>query len=282
MIQHEEGRVAGHRARRLFWQSWRPMTPPRAIFAVAHGFAEHGGRYAAFAARFVERGVAVWALDQWGHGLSGGRRGHVDRFEDHLVDFHAFVVHVRTRSQPRPLFVVGHSLGGLVALRYLARHPGKIAGGIISAPAVGLRVRAARLRGVLARVFSILLPGVTFPIRIDPRRLSRDPAVGRRYGADPLVHRRASARFIVEFARARAALAADAARPRVPLLLLHGTEDHLTDCEATRRLAERLGPIAELHLYPGLYHELFNEPEREQVFTDIEAWMARVAEPSAA
>jgi len=164
----------GTRLHALRW----PAAGRRAVLLLSHGLGEHAGRYAPLARDLVPRGIEVHAIDHRGHGKSGGVRAHVARFERYVEDFEAFRRHA-TASLPAdmPMFVLGHSLGGLIALRWLEAHRGEgLSGAILSAPLLGIAKQAARWKVALSGVLSAVLPWVPIPNEIDPSELSSDPA----------------------------------------------------------------------------------------------------------
>ncbi|MBI2964528.1 MAG: lysophospholipase [Deltaproteobacteria bacterium] len=281
---HREGQFAGHGGLRLYWQAWLPEAETRAALLVAHGYGEHGGRYGNLVERFVPRGFAVYALDHRGHGRSEGPRGHVGRFTELVADLHALRVRVEEMERGRPLFLLGHSLGGLIAVGYLLTHASGLAGAVLSSPALALAERPPRPLRWLARGLSIVAPRTSLRGNVRPELLSRDSAVGAAYVTDPLVHRRATARFFTEFERAARDAEERAPEIRLPVLVLQAGDDRLVQAAAAERFAARLGSeVKELRVYSGLFHEIFNETERERVFADLERWMeARLAAAAAA
>jgi alpha-beta hydrolase superfamily lysophospholipase len=283
-MTHREGQFAGHGGLRLFWQAWHPEGEARAIVLVAHGYAEHGGRYANLVERLVPRGIAVYALDQRGHGRSEGPRGHVGRFSEFVADLHAFRVRIEEEERGKPLFLLGHSMGGLVAVRYLLTHASGIDGAILSSPALGIENEPSKILQWIARALSWIAPRTSFQGNVDPQFLSHDQSVGRAYAADPLVHRRATARFFTEFKWAMRNAEERAAEIRLPILILQAGDDRLVRAAATEAFAAEVGSEdKELHVYPGLYHEIFNETDNERVFADLEHWLeSRLMAPSVA
>ena len=281
-MKRKEGQFAGQGGLRLYWQAWLPEGEVRAVVIVAHGYGEHGGRYGNLVERLVPKGFAVYALDHRGHGESEGPRGHVGRFAEFVADLHAFRVRIEEEQRGKPLFLLGHSLGGLIAVRYLLAHDQGLAGAILSSPALGIHNEPSRLLQWLGKLLSRIAPRASFQGNVAPELLSRDPEVGRAYVADPLVHKRASARFFTEFKWAMANALDRAAEIRLPLLILQAGDDRLVDVRATENFASRVeGAAKELHVYPGLYHETFNElpADRERVFGDLETWLeGRLAE----
>jgi len=241
---------------------------------ITHGFGEHSGRYGALTDHLLNHSYSVTAYDHRGHGLSDGLPGHVESFAEYDGDLAKLVSSVGLRSQTKLLFLIGHSMGGLLALRYVARTSGTLTGAIISAPLIEVAVPVAAHKLMIARVGARMAPRMRLDNEINPSHLSRDPEVGRAYAADPLVNRKVSAKWFAEATRAMHEVAEWAPRITTPLLVLHGTEDRLASVDATRRIFERIAsPDKELVIYPGFYHELFNEPEKRDVFERVTDWL---------
>jgi len=261
----------------LHAQTWLPDGHVRAVIAVAHGLGEHSGRYARLAEDLVAQGHAVYAVDQRGHGRSPGPRANIERF-DHLVsDFCAFTGRASRQHPDTPVFLLGHSMGGAVAFASALRLQGSLRGLVLSAPALGTDDTVAPGRKLIARVLSAVAPD-TGLLRLPPSAVSRDPAVVSAYESDPLVHHRAiPARTLVELLRAMEGFLAQAPRLRLPTLVLHGTADTLVPVAATRPVYQALDATKRtVRYYEGLYHEVFNEPERAQVVGDTVQWLAHV------
>jgi alpha-beta hydrolase superfamily lysophospholipase len=250
---------------------WPATAPQRFTFVVAHGLGEHAGRYQRFAAWFGARGVEVYAIDHRGHGLSGGPRGHAPS-QAALLDDLDQVVTLATNDGTKPV-LVGHSMGGLIAIAYALAHPDRIQRAVFSAPALMVKQRLPFWMEWLKPVHHVL-PRLTVPNGLDVRTLSRDPAVVEGYRADPLVHDRISARLGAVTMGQGEALIARAGELRVPFLLLQGAEDGLVDPQGSERFfAGATVPGRAFKLYPGLYHEIFNEPEQARVYQDILDWL---------
>jgi len=277
----ETGSFTGVGGLGIHWRAWLPSGTPHAVVLIAHGAAEHSGRYEWVAERLTERGFAVLALDHRGHGRSDGPRAYVDRLDHAVADLHALVRLAAAREPGAPLFVLGHSMGGLVALAYALRHQDELAGLVLSAPLAALEV-AAPAR-IAARALGTVAPRLPLA-KIDGSTVSRDPAVVAAYDADPLNHRGAlPARTVAELLAATAALPERLPELRLPLLVVYGTGDRLVDPAASRLVDARAGSADKtLTAYEGLYHEVLNEPERDQVLDEIAAWIeARTGEPMA-
>jgi alpha-beta hydrolase superfamily lysophospholipase len=276
METHEEGRFAGVGGLEIHWRAWLPDGPPRAIVPIAHGAAEHGGRYAWTAGKLTARGYAAYAIDHRGHGRSDGPRAYVDRIDNAVADLHTLGELARERHPAAPTFLLGHSMGGLIALTYALRHQGELAGLVLSAPLAVLEANpAARLA---VRALSATTPRLPL-YRIDGSTVSRDPEVVRAYDSDPLNHRgMLPARTIGELAATVATLPNRLPELRLPILTVYGSGDRLVDNAGSILVDERASSTdSTLIAYDGLYHEVFNEPERERVLSDVAGWIdARV------
>jgi acylglycerol lipase len=260
----------------LLAQGWLPAGEARGAVVLLHGLAEHSGRYAELVGRLVARGLAVYALDHRGHGRSAGPRANVGRFDWLVADAAARIASARAEQPGRPLVLLGHSMGGAIALATALAHPGLVDALALSAPAVGADPHVPRARLALARLLSLLAPSAGV-LTLPSDALSRDPAVARDYDRDPLVFRGAvPARSLVELLAAMKRIWAHAPELRVPVLVMHGTGDLLVPLRFCDPVYERLGSADRSILrYDGLYHEIFNEPERDRVFADLEAWLER-------
>ena len=271
---HKEGDFAGHGGLRLYWQAWLPEGEVRAVLLVAHGYGEHSGRYGNLVEAMVPRGFALYALDHRGHGRSEGPRGHVGRFAEFIADLHAFRVRVEEGQRGKPLVVLGHSMGGLIAVRYLLSHASGVTGAVLSSPAFGILNEPPRALRWVARILSWIAPRASFQSNVEPELLSRDADVGRAYAEDPLVHRRASVRFYTEFKWAIRDAHERAAEIVLPILVLQAGDDRLVDARATESFVQKVGSERkEFQLYTGFFHEIFNETEKERVFADLERWL---------
>ena len=276
-IRRRELTTAGLGGLDLHAQAWLPEAHVRSVVVVAHGLGEHSGRYAHLAESLVGAGHAVYALDHRGHGRSPGARGNIERFEHLVSDFGSFAGRAARQHPDAPVFLLGHSMGGAVAFATALRLPGAVRGVVLSAPALGTLDTASGTRKLFARALSVVAPN-TGVWRIDPAMISRDPAVVQAYASDPLVHHRSvPARTVVELLDAMPGFVFQAPKLRLPTLVLHGTRDALVPVEATRPVYQALDAQKRtIKYYEGLYHEVFNEPERAQVVADLLQWLARV------
>jgi alpha-beta hydrolase superfamily lysophospholipase len=261
---------------RLHTLSW-PVDAPRAVVLVSHGLGEHAGRYAALARDLGARGFAVHALDHRGHGLSGGARAYTPRFGRFVDDLEALRLSVSRDTPARvPTFLLGHSLGGLIAIRHLEAHPeAPLAGAILSAPLLGIRAEAPKWKLALAGPLSILLPALPMASELDPALLTADPAYIRSYREDPLVHSKVTPRLYTEMLKAMDDAVAEKGRIALPLLFVVPGADGIVQEEAALRFAESLPGEVTVRRYPGFRHEALNEVERERPVGDVVAWIER-------
>jgi alpha-beta hydrolase superfamily lysophospholipase len=278
---HETGFLAGARNRRIFWQSWRPESPPRGSVVIVHGASEHSDRYQHVAAALYGAGYAVHASDHRGHGRSEGPRALIDRLDYAVADLDQIVLRAREAEPAKPLFMLAHSMGGTVALRYAVAHQDRLQGLILSGPLAALEAAPAPMR-LAGRVLSAVAP--TLPlVAIDASLVSRDPEVVRAYRSDPLVHHgRLPARTVAELATAIDRFPATVQAITVPTLIMYGTADRLCPPAGSQMLGERIGATDKtVKPYPGLYHEIVNEPERDEVLADLRTWISERVPTSA-
>jgi acylglycerol lipase len=262
-------------ATRLFWQAWDPDASASSAVVLVHGAAEHGGRYAHVAERLVSQGYAAYAIDHRGHGRSYGPRALISRFDYLVEDLGLLVTRVRDAHGGRAPFLVGHSLGGAVAIRFAIGHGDNIAGLAVSGPAVATEAIPLGVKAATT-VLSVLAPRLPV-LKIDADAISRDPEVVRAYQRDPLNHNdKLPARTLAEIMRCMEWLPRRLSAMRTPLLLLHGSDDRLCPPNGSRMVHSlAASPDKTLNIYDGLYHEVFNEPEREQVVGDLVEWIVR-------
>jgi acylglycerol lipase len=269
----EEDTFVGVRGVRIHVRTWVPENPVTGVVVIAHGLAEHGGRYAAVAERLVAEGVAVVALDHRGHGRSGGKRTSVVRFADYGDDLSTVIVRARDRWPSQRLVLLGHSMGGLIALDLAVRPGTALDGLVLSAPAA-CPGDVSKAKLALGRVLSRVAPEASV-LRLPLNRISRDQAVVDAYNNDPLVFRtpiraRLGAEMLDAMDRDDKALPS----LRMPLLVMQGTADGLVDPGCGPHVYERAGSADKtLKMYEGLWHEIFNEPERDRVLADLTAWL---------
>jgi alpha-beta hydrolase superfamily lysophospholipase len=254
----------------IFRRSWLPQEAERHVVLV-HGFAEHSGRYEHVGAWLASRGCAVHGYDHRGHGRSEGRRGHVARFGDYLDDLSKMLESVVGSAEGLPVHLVGHSMGGLITAAFLRERSAPVSSAVLSAAALALPPSTSRFRMIAARVMRRVAPTLGVQSPVDPDGLSRDPEVVRAYETDPFVeHEHMTASLAAELL---SAIERTHARGiETPVLVLHGDSDPICPIGGSERFASEL-PRGHFVSYPGLRHEIFNEPERETVFKDLLEWI---------
>lgn len=274
-MQHVSAQFTTPDELKLHTETWLPAQDPRAVVVMLHGMAEHIGRYAHVAAWLVRHGYAVYGYDHRGHGRSGGKRGYFDNFEQPVDDLKAYLKLVRNTQADKPIFLFGHSMGALIALDYIIREADpNIAGMIVtSTPLAG---DEGLPNFVISAVRTINQVAPDMPITsLDITGMSRDPAVLAAWTTDPLVN--------FSFLRVRTTLGlvgtiryirSHLADITLPALIMHGEGDRIVHASGSVALYNGLASEdKQLKLYPELYHELVNEPEREMVLGDIVAWL---------
>ncbi len=271
-MQTTEHEFRGRHGESIVYQVHRPEKP-RAVVVIAHGMGEHGGRYGHVVARLVDAGFLVAVPDHLGHGKSGGKRMQLSSFADFTDDLGKVFADVAVGSLPT--FLLGHSMGGCIALDYALDHQDQLDGLILSGAAVKpgddlspIAIRAAKILGRVA-------PGLpTTGLPVD--KISRDPDVVAAYKADPLVTvSKIPAGLAAAMLSTMQSFPGRLPSLHIPVLVLHGGDDALTD-PAGSQLVEDLAGSSDktLIIYDGLYHEIFNEPEQDKVLTDVVDWIS--------
>ena len=260
----------------LFGQAWLPEHSARGVVVISHGLAEHGGRYSGLAARLVDKGHAVYAIDHRGHGRSTGRRANIERFDYLVSDLGIFIGRAHREHPDTPVILLGHSMGGAVALACALKHHKVLRALVLSAPALAAGEALPAFKVWMGKLLSAIAPN-TGALKLPAAAVSRDPAVVRAYESDPLVFRGSiPARTLAELLLAMERLQHTAHELRLPVLVQHGTADSLVPLAAVYPIYQHLGVAKSrtLQVYEGLYHEVYNEPERDRVIGDLEAWLA--------
>lgn len=260
---------------KIYGQVWQPADTPEAVIALVHGMGEHSGRYQRLAEFFTERGIAVMAFDQRGHGRSEGPRGHIVHFNQLLDGVQELIERAQLQFKEKPVFLWGHSMGGNVVLNYVLKKPSGLKGMIATGPWLRLAFDPPMLKVRLARIMTNLYPGFTQSTNLKTQFLSRDKAIVQAYERDKLVHDRMSASFFVNVFNAGYYALKNANQLKVRTLLMHGLADRITSSEATREFAQKANLMADLKLWEGLYHEIHNEPEREEVLEYAYHWIKK-------
>ncbi len=248
----------------------------KACLAVVHGYGEHGGRYQFLADYFLPRGYQIFTFDLRGHGESAGKRGHILSFSQYLEDVKFFLELVRDQIGPEtPLILLGHSLGGLIVLRYCQKYDtSKLKGLICSSPFIGLSMKVPAYKVILGNLMSKILPGLTMPAGVPSKYLSHDPEVVKAYDSDPLVVKIATARWFTETVTNQQLAIEEAGKIGLPVLVMQAGADRVVDKEDSRRTFEQIGSKnKKWQEFDNFFHEIFNETGKEQVFELMEKWL---------
>jgi acylglycerol lipase len=274
-IRNKSGYFNNSEGARLFHQSWAPSVNLKAVLVMVHGLAEHSGRYLNLVNEFVPRGYMVCGMDNRGHGHSEGRRSYINRFDDYVLDLDSYVDLIKSEHPNTKLLMIGHSLGGTIATAYAELHQIKLTGLILSAPALKAGSSITKKDKLLARIASRLLPtaGVA---SLDAKSISKDHVVVEAYLKDPLVYTgKISARLGFEIIQAiEKTIPPLMPEITIPTLIMQGDEDRLSNPEGSDILFQNISSTDKtLKRYPGLFHEIFNEPERATVFNDLRVWI---------
>lgn len=257
----------------LYCRGWIPDKTPKALICLVHGLGEHCGRYAHVAEFFNRAGYALISFDLRGHGRSGGPRGHTPSFEAFMQDMDCLFQEAERRHGGLPRFLYGHSLGGILVLNYALRRKPALKGVVATSSGLRTALEQQKVKVTLARVLGTVFPAGTLPSGLDPATISRDPQVVAAYRADPLVHDSVSfgmGKYILDAIRWAFEHAAEFP---LPLLLVHGTADALAFPRGSEEFAALVPKDCTLKLWPGLYHETHNEPEKAQVLEYTLEWL---------
>jgi alpha-beta hydrolase superfamily lysophospholipase len=278
MTQHHETKdtYSSHDGVKIFYRKFQ-ASDERARLVVAHGLGEHSGRYGNVVNRLLPAGYSLWIPDHRGHGQSGGKKGHVLNFEQYLLDLRLMVEMAREDlPQGRKVFLLGHSMGGLIALYFALQDPELIDGVIASSPALGVAVEVPAVKRILGNVMSFIWPGLLLGNELDATKICRDASVVKAYQDDPLVHDRVSARWFTEIMSTMTEVNRQASRMQMPVLMQVAGDDHLTSAESSQRFFDNLAVDDKtFYRYDDLYHEIYNELEdqRQKVLGDLESWL---------
>ncbi|WP_455285022.1 alpha/beta hydrolase [[Eubacterium] cellulosolvens] len=273
--RHIEGSFQGTRGTQIHYGAWTPSGKPKAILVIVHGIGEHSRRYVHVADHMARLEFAVWACDLRGHGKSGGKRGHVDSFDDYLADLGQLIRIARDHYPGTKTFLLGHSLGGLIAPNYAEKHPGELDGLIASAPALGEKMEVSPVKVFLAKTLSSIVPTFSTTTGLDPNLLSHDREVVREYVEDPMVHKVVTARWFTEYRRAQDETMRHADKLTLPCLVIQSGADGIVDPAVATEFFKRIKSSDKtLKVYEGFYHESLNEIGKESVLRDIDTWLS--------
>ncbi|MGB3183059.1 MAG: lysophospholipase [Cyclobacteriaceae bacterium] len=258
----------------LYARYWKPVSPARAVICIVHGLGDHSGRYAELAGYLTSIDIAVYAIDLHGHGLSGGKRGHIHTYQALLDDVEILLKQARLTYLDLPMFLYGHSFGGGIVANYLQLHSSKeLTGAILSSPWFRLAFEPPAWKLKLAQITQQIYPSLTLSNELDSRWISKEEEEMQRYEDDPLVHDRISARlFSLAFRNGLQALRSES-RITLPMLVIHGKEDQVTDYHATMEFVKKYPDVTRVVLMENGRHELHHDTEKEKVMEEIGAFL---------
>ncbi|MEM9809323.1 MAG: lysophospholipase [Cyanobacteria bacterium P01_D01_bin.56] len=268
-----ENTFCGAHGLSLFYQAWYPPGTAKAVVALVHGFGEHCDRYHTVTTALTQTGYVVFGFDNQGHGRSEGQRGHINRWQDYRDNVSAFLAQVHHHEPGLPLFILGHSLGGLIVLDYALNSSEDIKGIIISGPPIHPVGIAKPYRVTIARILSGIWPRFSMNVGASPETLSRDPAIVNQMEEDPLTHSVATVRWGTECLVAISKVRKTINQLQIPILLIHGSADKVNDVRGSQEIFARIPGDKTLKIYPGSYHEPHNDLDRNQVMEDIITWL---------
>ncbi len=273
-MKHIEGMFNNAQKVCIYYQGWLPEGEAQAVLFIVHGLGEHSGRYMNVVNHFVPLGYAVYGLDHLGHGKSEGGREEVQRFEDYTDPLTTYYNMVKGWQAGKPIFILGHSLGGLITTFYLLDNQEKFKGAIISAPAIKISENISSMTITMSKILSKVAPKAGV-LALDASMISRDPEVVKVYNSDPLVfHGKTPARLASEMLKSMLRVKAEVSKISLPFITVQGSQDKLVDPGGAQMLYEGASSRDKtIKIYEGFYHEVFNEPEREVVLKDVETWL---------
>ena len=271
-MNHQTYEWKNKKGQKIFAQSWTTERP-RALICHAHGQSDHSSRFAHVAEFFAGHGINFFAVDFPGHGLSEGKRGHVSKFYEYIETVEILHKEAIRLFLDLPVFIYGHSMGGNVCINHAFYEKGKIAGYIITSPWIRLAFEPPAWKIALGKSVKSIYPSLQQPTGLDPALISHDKDVVEKYKTDKLVHGKISTSGFFEILTNGKNILLNADRLKYPMLLMHGTADGLTDHKASREFAALRPDLITYKEFEGLYHEMHNEPEKQEIFDTILNWI---------
>jgi acylglycerol lipase len=274
-MKHIEGTFKGVRNANIYYQGWLPDENVKAVLFLVHGLGEYCGRYTNHVNHFVPLDYAIYGLDHLGHGKSDGEREVIERFADYTEPLTLYYKMVNGWQPGKPVFILGHSMGGLITCHYLLDRQADFKGAIISAPAIKVSENTSCMTITMGKILSHVAPKAGV-LALDATGVSRDPKVVKAYVNDPLVfHGKTPARLAAEMLKAMMRVTTEIDKITLPFIVVQGGADKLVDPGGSQLLYDKAGSKDKtLRVYPGLYHEVHNEPEHATMFKDVETWLA--------
>ena len=273
-VHESDGKFEGVGGLHLYYRTWETVQPVAGLIVV-HGLSDHSARFSDLGRRLASNAINVYAFDIRGHGESEGRRGHAARFDFLLQDVERFRREVESITAGTvPLFILGHSMGGLIALRYIEEYDVPLRGAVLTSPWLATGPSIPRWKVLGAGVLNKLLPSLPIDAGIDPEYISHDPGVVTRYREDPLVHGKITPRLFMEASAAMGLVLHRSDRINIPLLFLLAGDDQLVDTRKSENFARSLSASdVTIRVMPGYYHEVLNDFGSAQALQEIRTWI---------
>ncbi len=256
----------------LFYNDWT-IENPKAVVALVHGLGEHIMRYDHWAKKFNSEGFAVVGADSRGHGKSEGNRGHIPDYEQFMTDVNSLIEEAKKLYPNKKIILYGHSLGGAQVLNYLVKRQPELSAVVSTSPFITLAEKPNPVVLFLGKITRSIVPGFTQENQVNPNYVSRDPKVVQDYINDPLVHGKLSSALGIDALNAGKFLNEYKGEIKTPTLLIHGSDDKLTNPEGTLSFYNNTTGNRTLKIFPNLAHETHNEPEKDMVFAYILGWL---------
>lgn len=275
MVVQKDSYFKAHDHHRLYFESYRTESP-RAVLILIHGLNEHIGRYA-HVVDYLKDQYNIYLFDHRGHGRSDGVRSHVEDFDHYIQDINEFVQIVLAKEKNKKIFLIGHSMGGQLVVNYLARYPqDSIVGFVTSSANLKLMLKVSPFKRFIGEKLLQVAPKLKLPNEIDPKWICRDKAVVLAYKKDPLIGKSISVQLASEILSNLESVMQLASKIKIPALMMHGGDDQISDKEGTVEFFEKLASKdKEMKIFEGMYHEIFNEIEREKVLAEMGSWLKR-------
>lgn len=274
-MKHREGKLQGLGRLTLYYQSWHPLGSVKGVVVILHGLGSHSSLFGNIIHSLLPAGYAVYGLDLRGHGRSQGQRGHINDWSEFRADLQALLAMIETLENDSPRFLLGHSLGGLIALDYVLRFPTAVQGVITMAPPLG-RIGVSPVKLALGKAVSQVIPRFAISVGLVETALSRDQNVLATLHRDRLMHSKASARLGHEFLAIKQWIHAHGSELQVPILMLHGGADKVSLPEGSRAFFQQVQfPDKEYHEYPESRHALHRDLDYPEIVADVKHWLDR-------
>lgn len=272
-MAHSEFERSSYDGIKLYFQCWQTDQNLKGIVCMVHGLGEHSGRYTHWAALLNQAGYDYLAYDLRGHGKSGGQRGHVSSFDDYVKDTDILIKEAQERYPGIPLFLYGHSLGGIIVNYYVLLRKPQLNGVVVTALSNRTSLQDQKIKVILSKVLGSIVPKMSIATGLVPATISRDQEIVERYVNDPLVHDQVSVGWGKSALETIAWTDHHVGEWTLPVLFMHGEDDQLGFADGSREFAGKIKGDCTLKIWTGLYHEVHNEPEKEQVFAYLLDWL---------